>query len=67
MSTPEGRIVEGSSRLGFSFATRDAVKKYKKQTGHTKGERVKVRVVAQFVVFENPVRDYIVQLGPSDG
>jgi hypothetical protein len=66
MSTSEGGTVEGSSRLGFSFATRDAVKKYKEKTGHKKGERVRVRIVAHFVVFENPVRDYIVQLGPSD-
>ncbi len=64
MSTPQP--VEGRSRLGFSFATRDAVKRYKKQNGHKNGQRVRVRIVDQFVEFENPVRDYIVVLGPGD-
>ena len=64
MSTPQP--VEGKSRLGFSFATRDSVKRYKKQNGHKNGQRVRVRIVDQFVEFENPVRDYIVVLGPGD-
>ncbi len=66
MSTSEGVTGEGSSRLGFSYATRKAVKDYKQKTGHKKGDRVRVKIVAQYVVFENPVRDYIVQLGPGD-
>lgn len=56
----------GRSPLGFSMATKDAVEKWEKHFGKPKdGETVTLRVAEMLVEFENPVRDYVVHLGPT--
>jgi hypothetical protein len=67
MSMQPDETFEGRSEAGFSFATKDAVEKYEKKHGKPSdnGESVKLRVVDLYVEFENPVRDYIVILGPG--
>ncbi|HEY7149276.1 MAG TPA: hypothetical protein VH420_07505 [Gaiellaceae bacterium] len=69
MSMQPDETFEGRSEAGFSFATRDAVEAYEKKHGppSAKGETLRLRVVDLYVEFENPVRDYIVVLGPPPG
>ena len=64
---PQGETYEGRSELGFSMATKNAVEDYEKRHGKPSdnGESVTLRVVDMFVEFDNPVRDYVVQLGPT--
>lgn len=64
--TPEDEPVKGHSPLGFSIAVKDAVEKYEEKYGKPPhGETIKLRIVDFEVEIENPVRDYIVSLGPS--
>lgn len=60
----EEETYEGHSELGFSLATKDAIEDYERKKGKP-DKRTRLRVVDMFVDFENPVRDYIVILGPS--
>jgi hypothetical protein len=63
---PNEEPVEGRSPLGVSMAVKDAVEKWEEKHGKPKhGETVTLRVTDTFVEFENPVRDYIVFLGPA--
>lgn len=62
----EGEPEPGRSPLGFSLATKDAVEKWEKHFGKPQnGEILTLKVVAQYVEVENPIRDYIVHLGPT--
>lgn len=64
--TPEDEPIKGHSPLGFSLAVKDAVEKYEEKYGKPPhGEYIRLRVVDFEVEIENPVRDYIVTLGPS--
>jgi len=67
MSTyDEDKIGRGESELGFSVATKKAVEDYESKNGKPQdGEVWKLKVLEQWVTVENPVRDYIVIVGPS--
>jgi len=66
MSMQPDEVIEGRSPLGVSMAMKDAVEKYEDKHGKPEnGETLTLRVVDVFVEFENPVRDYIVHLGPT--
>ena len=67
MSTnEESKTGRGESRFGFSVATHEAVEDYEKKNGKPpEGETWKLKVLEMYVTVENPVRDYIVVLGPG--
>ena len=54
----------GSSKKGFESAVHLAVATYVKDWGKPKTP-VKLRVVEMSVTVTNPVRDYVVTLGPG--
>ncbi len=63
---PEDRTGRGESKLGFSAATKEAVEDYERLYGRPEeGETIELQVLQLFVTVENPVRDYIVIVGPG--
>ena len=65
---PEDEPIKGHSPDGFSAAARDAVERYEERYGKPEhGEPITLRVVDLEVEIENPVRDYVVSLGPPSG
>jgi hypothetical protein len=66
MNQEEGRSGRGESPLGFSDAARKAVENYEEQFGKPQDDEVwTLKVLEQYVTVENPVRDYIVFVGPG--
>jgi hypothetical protein len=66
MSVNEEKIGRGESTLGFSEATREAVEDYERKYGKPEDDEVwTLKVLEQYVTVENPVRDYIVFVGPG--
>lgn len=66
MNDEEGRTGRGESKLGFSDAARHAVEHYEEQYGKPQDDEVwTLKVLEQYVTVENPVRDYIVFVGPG--
>jgi hypothetical protein len=66
MNDEEARTGRGESKLGFSDATRQAVEDYERKYGKPQDDEVwTLKVLEQYVTVENPVRDYIVFVGPS--
>ena len=66
MSESEERTGRGQSIAGFSDAAREAVEDYERHHGKPQdGEIWTLKVLEQWVTVENPVRDYIVIVGPG--
>lgn len=68
MSIDEGEDNNGhgKSLLGFSEAARDAAEDYERKNGKPpEGEVWRLNVLEQWVIVENPVRDYHVIVGPG--
>jgi hypothetical protein len=61
----EGKTGRGESKLGFSVATVEAVKDYEEKHGKPE-QPITLKVLEFYVTVENPVRDYIVVVGPTD-
>jgi hypothetical protein len=63
----EEKTGRGESKLGFSVATKEAVEDYEHKHGKPQnGEVITLKVLEMCVTVENPVRDYIVTVGPTD-
>lgn len=63
---PPYKTYTGISKTGFEHATKLAARQYEKDWGKPKpGKPVTLRVVEMTVTLTNPVRDYIVTLGPG--
>jgi len=63
----EEKTGRGESKLGFSVATKEAVEDYEHKHGKpADGETWTLKVLEMYVTVENPVRDYIVVVGPTD-
>ncbi len=66
MDDEEGKTGRGESKFGFSEATKEAVEDYERKHGKPEdGEVWTLEVLEQYVTVENPVRDYIVIVGPG--
>ena len=67
MSTnPEDKTGRGKSEDGFSAAARKAVEDYEGKHGRpSDDEMLTLKVLEQYVTVVNPVRDYIVIVGPG--
>jgi hypothetical protein len=62
----EERTGRGESDIGFSAATKKAVEDYERKYGMPEdGETWTLIVLEQSVTVTNPVRDYIVIVGPG--
>jgi hypothetical protein len=61
---PPYKRYTGISKKGFEDATHKAVAAYEKDWGPP-GKLVRLEVVEMYVRVVNPVRDYIVTLGPG--
>ena len=62
----EDKTGRGESKLGFSVATKEAVEDYEHKHGMPEeGEVITLKVLEMYVTVENPVRDYIVIVGPG--
>jgi len=62
----EDKTGRGESPDGFSVATKQAVEDYESKHGKPKpGEPITLRILELHVTVENPVRDYIVIVGPG--
>jgi hypothetical protein len=66
MNDEEARTGRGESPVGFSQAAREAVEHYEEKYGKPQDDEVwTLKVLEQYVTVENPVRDYIVIVGPG--
>lgn len=66
MNDDESKTGHGKSKFGFSEATKDAVEDYEGKNGKPpEGEVWRLNVLEQWVIVENPVRDYHVIVGPG--
>jgi hypothetical protein len=67
MSTnSEDKSGRGVSEVGFSAAARNAVEDYERLYGRPpEDEPLTLKVLEQYVTVVNPVRDYIVIVGPG--
>jgi hypothetical protein len=64
--TEEERTGRGESDQGFSAATKKAVEDYERKYGMPEDDEVwTLMVLEQSVTVTNPVRDYIVIVGPG--
>jgi hypothetical protein len=62
----EERTGRGESDIGFSAAAKKAVEDYERKYGMPQdGEEWTLIVLEQSVIVTNPVRDYIVIVGPG--
>ena len=62
----EDNTGHGKSLVSFSEATRDAVRDYEDKNGKPpEGEPWRLDVLKQWVIVDNPVRDYHVIVGPG--
>jgi len=62
----EDKNGHGHSPNGFSDAAKDAARDYEEKNGMPpEGESWRLDVLEQWVIVENPVRDYHVLLGPG--
>jgi hypothetical protein len=66
MSMNEERTGRGESDDGFSAAAKKAVENYEDKYGKPEDDEVwTLKVLEQYVTVTNPVRDYIVIVGPG--
>jgi len=66
MSMNEERTGRGESPDGFSAAAKKAVEDYERNFGMPEdGEVWTLKVLEEWVTVSNPVRDYIVIVGPG--
>ena len=66
MSMNEERTGRGESDDGFSAAAKEAVEDYERKYGRPEDDEVwTLKVLEQWVTVTNPVRDYIVIVGPG--
>ena len=66
MSMNEEKTGRGESDDGFSAAAKKAVEDYERKYGMPQDDEVwTLKVLEQWVTVKNPVRDYIVIVGPG--